>query len=163
MKRLGLLFWAAGFFMVMVGSLIRGPALGIGATIDHPRWQTGYLAYEFGGTTYQAKAPNPQAVPPTISLTSHYTTPLADWDSILLLGQGLEVRSATGAVIYQTDTTRLRLDQTAIMGLTAGQVADGLVWMGAAACLVGPLLVMLRGHWLIPAVWIMAVLGYLVV
>ncbi|MBZ0316702.1 MAG: hypothetical protein K8L91_09805 [Anaerolineae bacterium] len=162
MKRLGLLFWAVGFCMVMVGSLIRGPALGIGATIDHPRWQGGYLEYEFGGTTYRIPVRNPQDAPPTIRVISHYTTPLADWDSILLLGQDLEVRSATGAVIYQTDTTRLRLEQTAIMGLTAGHAADGLVWIGTAACLVGPLLVMLRGHRLIPALWVIAVVAYLV-
>lgn len=162
MKRLGLLFWAMGFFMVMVGSLIRGPALGIGATIDHPRWQGGYLEYEFGGTTYQANVPTRQDVAPTIRVISHYTTPLADWDSILLLGQDLEVRSATGAVIYQTDTTRLRLGQTAIMGLTMGQVADGLVWMGTAACLIGPLLLLRRGYGLIPALWVAVVVGYLV-
>lgn len=162
MKRLGLLFWAVGFFMVMVGSLIRGPALGIGATIDRPRWQGGYLQYEFGGITYQANVPPRHAVPPTIRLTSHYTTPLADWDSILLLGQDLEVRSPTGVVLYQTDTTRLRLEQTVMMGLTMGQVADRLVWMGTAACLVGPLLLMRRGHWLIPALWVAIVMGYLV-
>lgn len=162
MKRLGLLFWAVGFFLVMVGSLIRGPALGIGATIDNVRWQGGYLEYEFGDTTYRADLPILQNVPPTIHLTSHYTTPLADWDSILLLRQDLEVRSATGEVIYQTDTTRLRLGQTVMMGLKMGQVADGLVWMGAAACLVGPLLLMRRSHWLMPALWVTVVLSYLV-
>lgn len=162
MKRLGLLLWAVGFFMVMAGSLIRGPALGIGATIDHPRWQAGYLKYEFGGTPYQANVSTRHDVAPTIRVISHYTTPLADWDSILLLEQDLEVRSATGAVIYQTDTTRLRMGQTAIMGLTMGQVADGLVWMGTATCLVGPLLVILRGRWLIPALWVAVVVGYLV-
>lgn len=162
MKRLGLLFWAAGFCIVMVGSLIRGPALGIGTTIDHPRWQAGHLEFEFGGTPYRTSVPNSSDVPPTIRLTSHYTTPLADWDSILLLGQGLEVRSATGSVLYQTNTTRLRLGQTAVMGFTAGQVADGLVWLGTTACLIGPCLVMLRGRWLLPALWVTVVLSYLV-
>ena len=162
LRRCGALLWAIGFLLVMTGSLIRGPALGIGATIDNPRWQDGLLEYEFGGMAYQIPIPHSLEAELTLHLTPHYTTPLADWDSILLLGQDLEVRSSSGALLYQTDTTRLRLSQSALLGWTLGQVANGLVLMGAVACLIGPLLTMRRGHWWMSALWLTAVTGYLV-
>ena len=146
----------------MTGSLIRGPALGIGATIDNPRWQDGLLKFDFGGMPYQTPVAHSSEAEPTLRRKAHYTMPLADWDSILLLRQDLEVRSSNGALLYQTDTTRLRLSQSALLGLTVGQVATGLVQIGAVACLIGPLLTMRRGCWWLPALWLAAVTGYLV-
>lgn len=161
-NQVGWVLWAIGFLLVMAGSLIRGPALGIGATIDNPRWQDGLLKFDFGGKPYQAPLAHSPEAEPTLDRTAHYTTPLADWDSILLLRQDLEVRSSYGALLYQTDTTRLRLSQSALFGFTVGQVADGLVQIGALACLIGPLLTMRRGCWWMPALWLAVVTGYLV-
>lgn len=160
--QMGALLWAIGFLLVMTGSLIRGPALGIGATIDNPHWQDGLLRFDFGGTAYQIPVAYSREATPPLHRTAHYTTPLADWDSILLLRQDLEVRSSSGVLLYQTDTTRLRLSQSALLGFTVGQVADGLVQIGAVACLIGPLLTMRRGCWWMPALWLAVVTGYLV-
>lgn len=162
-RLLGSSLWVIGFVMVMGGCLVRGPALGIGSTIDQPRWENEQLKYEFAGTTYHVTLPKQTPAPPVIHLIPHYTRPLADWDSILLLGQDLKVESATGQILYQTDTTHLRLAQPALGDYSVGQVADGLVRIGTAASLIGPLVVMIGGRWLVPALWIAAVSAYLVI
>lgn len=160
-KRIGPLLWFMGLIMVTTGGLIHGPALGIGMTIDDVQWRAGHLEFRFQGQSYQVELPGQNQIPPTIHIITHYTTRLAEWDSILLLGQDLEVRAASGQVIYQTDTTRLRLAQPAVARFSAGQVADALSRLGTAACIIGPCLVMLRGRWVVPALWLAVVMAYL--
>lgn len=158
---IGGLLWMIGFLLIMAGSVIRGPALGMGMTIEKIRWEGATLKFEFNGQGYQKDLPTADKTAPRIEITPIYTKAKADWDSILLEGQTLKVVAADGRVVYQTNTTQLRLQRPLIGDFTLGQAAEWMLRLGVMGSIGGPLLIFWHGRGIAQLIWIMVVIVYL--
>jgi hypothetical protein len=148
----------------MAGSVIRGPALGMGLTIENIHWEgdSNSLNFEFNGQAYQQYIPEADGTTAIVEVTPVYTEAKAEWDSILLEGQVLKVMVADGRVIYQTNTTELRLGRPLIGGLSLGQAAAWMMQLGVAGSIVGSLIIFWQGRGIVPLIWIAMVIGYLI-
>jgi hypothetical protein len=161
-RLIGGMLWGVGFLLVVVGSVLRGPALGMGLTIENPHWEGDTLRFEFNGQGYQKDLPTADNIAAIVEITSIYTKAKADWDSILLEGQVLKVVAADDSVIYQTDTTKLWLERPLVGDLVLGQAAEWMVRLGAVGSIVGPLLMMTRRRWQFPLIWLIICAIYLI-